>query len=85
MLDAIAFLALERPINNLALIPSVSRVVLWFTGVSMSVYLWHTLAICLAYWIVGEPQGFTDVIGLLVVSGTLVWFVTPKILRRLGS
>jgi CubicO group peptidase (beta-lactamase class C family) len=71
----LAFLALERPINNLALIPGVSRVVMWFTGVSMSVYLWHTLAICLAYWIVGEPQGFTDVVGLLVVSGALVWFV----------
>ena len=51
----LVMLALEDQLRHLGEIPAISRFVGWIAGNSMSIYLWHTLALVFAYYIVGAP------------------------------
>lgn len=59
----------EEPLRHFGSIAAVSRVLRWVTDRSMTVYLWHTLAICVAYALVGPPTGLT---GSLIFSAVFV-------------
>ena len=52
----LAMLALEDQIRHVGEIAAIHRFVAWITDRSMSIYLWHTLALVLAFYLVGVPN-----------------------------
>ena len=67
----------EEPLRHFGSIAAVSRVLRWVTDRSMTVYLWHTLAICTTYALVGAPSGLTgSMIFSVVFVALLVSLVT---------
>jgi cellulose synthase (UDP-forming) len=51
----LVMLAMEDQMRHLGSLPALKRFVGWITDGSMSIYLWHTLALVFAYYIVGAP------------------------------
>jgi CubicO group peptidase (beta-lactamase class C family)/peptidoglycan/LPS O-acetylase OafA/YrhL len=49
-----AFLAIEPKLRNASTNPIVSPILQWFTQRSLTVYLWHTVAIVGADWLLGK-------------------------------
>ncbi|MGE0305997.1 MAG: serine hydrolase, partial [Acidimicrobiia bacterium] len=76
-----ALLTVEDHVRSFAAIPVIARLVSWVTGSSMTIYLWHTLAVCVAYQLVGLPTSVADqlVLGAVftVVLVSLVSVVQP--------
>lgn len=67
----------EEPLRHFGSIAAVSRVLRWVTDRSMTVYLWHTLAICVTYALVGPPSGLTgSLIFTALFTALLVALVT---------
>ena len=52
----LAMLALEDQLRHVGEIAAIRRFVAWITDNSMSIYLWHTLALVLAFYVVGVPS-----------------------------
>jgi cellulose synthase (UDP-forming) len=51
----LVMLAMEDQMRHLGTLPALKRFVGWITDGSMSIYLWHTLALVFAYYVVGAP------------------------------
>ena len=67
----------EEPLRHFGSIAAGQRVLRWVTDRSMTVYLWHTLAICVTYSLVGPTAGLTgSVIFSAVFTVLLVALVT---------
>lgn len=64
-----AMLAVEDHLRHLGDIPAIARLVRWMTDGAMSIYLWHTLALVLSFWLVGIPDSPGE---YLVLSGVFV-------------
>lgn len=64
-----AMLAAEDHLRHLGEIPAIARLVKWVADGAMSIYLWHTLGLVLAFWIVGIPDSPGE---YLVLSGVFV-------------
>ncbi len=67
----------EEPLRHFGSIAAVTRVLRWVTDRSMTVYLWHSLAICVTYALVGPPSGLTgSAIFVVVFTALLIALVT---------
>ncbi|MET0908914.1 MAG: acyltransferase family protein, partial [Ilumatobacteraceae bacterium] len=68
----LVMLALEDQLRHLGEIPAIKRFVGWIAGNSMSIYLWHTLALVFAYYIVGAPTSPGQYVILAAVFVVLI-------------
>lgn len=82
-----AMLGLEDHLRHLGQVAAIRTFVRWITNGAMSIYLWHTLALILAYHLVGAPNSlgaYAMLAGVfLVVLPIIVAAVRP--LESLGT
>lgn len=50
-----ALLTIEDHLRHLGQIPAIAAFVSWITNNAMTIYLWHTMALVFAYYLVGAP------------------------------
>ena len=83
----LAMLALEDQLRHVGEIAAVQRFVAWVTDNSMSIYLWHTLALVLAFYLVGVPNSPGQYIILAAVFAVLLASIVAAVrpLESLGS
>ena len=83
----LVMLALEDQLRHLGEIAAIRGFVGWIAGNSMSIYLWHTLALVFAYYIVGAPNSPGQYVILTAVFVTLIASMVPAVrpLESLGS
>jgi cellulose synthase (UDP-forming) len=83
----VGLLLVEQPLRDLASIPAMGRLVSWVSGGSMSVYLWHTLVICVCFYLVGQPDspGGYLILGLVFLSLLLVVVRLARPFESLGT
>ena len=83
----LAMLALEDQIRHVGEIAAIHRFVAWITDRSMSIYLWHTLALVLAFYLVGVPNSPGQYIILAAVFAVLLVSIVAAVgpLESLGS
>ena len=83
----LAMLALEDQLRHVGEIAAIRRFVAWITDNSMSIYLWHTLALVLAFYVVGVPSSPGQYIILAAVFAVLLASIVAAVrpLESLGS
>ncbi len=69
-----ALLAIEDHLRHVGSIPAIAAFVGWITDSAMSIYLWHTMALVVAYHIVGAP---TSLGHYAVLAGVFVVVLVP--------
>ncbi len=81
-----AMLAIEDHLRHLGEIPAIRAFVGWITNGAMSIYLWHTLALVLAYYVVGAPRSLGDHVVLIGVFAVLLTLIVAAVrpLESLG-
>ncbi len=72
-------LAFEEPLRRVSATRVLHGVVRRMTTSSMTIYLWHTVAICTTYWLVGTPRSLA---GYVVFAGVLI-ATTAVVVRAL--
>ncbi len=65
-------LAIEDHLRHLGSVPAIAAFVGWITGSAMTIYLWHTLAIVVAYSVVGAPGTLGEYLMLLAVFAAVL-------------
>lgn len=80
-------LALEDQLRHLGDIHAIRRFVGWITDNSMSIYLWHTLALVFAYYLVGVPDSPGQYVILAGVAVVLLVSIVTAVrpLESVGS
>ncbi len=80
-------LAMEDHLRHIGSIPAIKRFVGWITNNAMTIYLWHTLALVLAYRVVGAPTSLAHYLVLGAVFASLLAFIVPaaRPLEALGA
>ena len=83
----VAMLAFEDHLRQVAGIPAIARFIGWITAGSMSIYLWHTFALCIAYWLIGGPSSLGELAVLIGVFAMVLAVVVPAVrpLEGLGG
>ena len=83
----VAMLAFEDHLRQVAGIPAIARFIGWITAGSMSIYLWHTFALCIAYWLIGGPSSLGELAVLIAVFAMVLAVVVPAVrpLEGLGG
>ena len=51
----VAIILCEDQLRRIGAIPGIHRVIGWVAANSMTVYLWHTSVLCIAYTVIGPP------------------------------
>ena len=59
----------EDELRHVGSIPGVGRLLGWVTSRSMTIYLWHTSAMCMTFTLVGSPS---SVSAMAVMGGVFV-------------
>jgi CubicO group peptidase (beta-lactamase class C family) len=67
-----AVLALEDRLRHLSTVGPIAVIVGWATRWAMSIYLWHTLALVLTYYLVGAPQSLGEAVMFAAVFALLL-------------
>ncbi len=75
-----AIILFEDHFRLIGEIPGVNKVVGWVAANSMTVYLWHTAVLCVAYVVAGAPSSTRDV-GLLALVFAPILVFTVATLR----
>ncbi|HEY5875573.1 MAG TPA: serine hydrolase, partial [Ilumatobacteraceae bacterium] len=83
----LVMLALEDQLRHVGEITAIRRFVGWITDSSMSIYLWHTVALVLAFYLVGVPNSPGQYIILAAVFAVLLASIVAAVrpLESLGS
>lgn len=83
----IALLLFEDEVRHVSSIPAVNRVLVWVSGRSMTIYLWHTLVICVTYYVVGMPASLGGYLVFAAVFVSLLAFMvaTTHPFESIGS
>jgi len=67
-----ALLTIEDHLRHLGEIPAIAAFVGWITNNAMTIYLWHTMALVFAYYIVGAPRTLATYALLAVVFAAIL-------------
>ncbi len=67
-----ALLTIEDHLRHLGEIPAIAAFVGWITNNAMTIYLWHTLALVFAYYVVGAPDSLASYVLLAAVFAAIL-------------
>lgn len=79
-----AVLSVEDHLRHIGSIPAIRSFVGWITKHAVTVYLWHTLALCLTYAVVGAPRTVAD-LAMLIGAFAIALVVTVTAVRPLEA